>query len=133
MIVDTGPLVAGLVQRDSFHEWATIQIRQVAPPLLTCEAVITEACYLLREFPEGVQQLATFLEQGVIEVDFLLSEHRARVFTLMRSYRDVPMSFADACLVCMVENLPDAHVFTLDGDFKIYRQHGRKQIPLIAP
>jgi predicted nucleic acid-binding protein len=51
----------------------------------------------------------------------------------METYRNVPMSFADACLVCMVEDEPGAAVFTLDRDFTIYRQHRRRVIPLIAP
>jgi hypothetical protein len=43
------------------------------------------------------------------------------------------MSYADACLVCMVEARPRARVFTLDTDFRIYRQRNRRVIPLIAP
>jgi hypothetical protein len=43
------------------------------------------------------------------------------------------MSFADACLVRMSELFPDSAVFTIDGDFKIYRRHGRQPIPLIFP
>lgn len=51
----------------------------------------------------------------------------------METYKNVPMSFADACLVCMVEQSPDSEVFTLDRDFTIYRQQRRRLIPLIAP
>ena len=56
-----------------------------------------------------------------------------KVFGLMETYRNVPMSFADACLVCMVEQNPGASIFTLDRDFAIYRQQRRRMIPLIAP
>ncbi len=52
---------------------------------------------------------------------------------LMRRYADVPMSFADACLVRIVESTEHASVMTLDSDFHIYRQHGRRVIPLLAP
>jgi predicted nucleic acid-binding protein len=51
----------------------------------------------------------------------------------MERYHDLPMSFADACLVCMVENNPGSTVFTLDRDFSIYRQQRRRVIPLITP
>ena len=52
---------------------------------------------------------------------------------LMDTYSNVPMSYADACLVCMVEARPRSRVFTLDADFRIYRQRNRRVIPLIAP
>lgn len=51
----------------------------------------------------------------------------------MQRYESVPMSLADACLVRMSELAKDATVFTLDGDFRIYRRHGRQAIPLIFP
>jgi predicted nucleic acid-binding protein len=51
----------------------------------------------------------------------------------MEIYRNVPMSFADACLVCLVENHPGSTLFTLDRDFTIYRQFKRRLITLIAP
>jgi hypothetical protein len=43
------------------------------------------------------------------------------------------MSLADACLVRMSELLEDSAVLTFDGDFRIYRRHGRKSIPLLIP
>ena len=68
-----------------------------------------------------------------IEVLDAIRRFGDRVFSLMRAYRSVPMSLADACLVGLLESLPDGHIFTLDRDFTIYRQHGRRQIPLITP
>ena len=43
------------------------------------------------------------------------------------------MSLADATLVRLAELHDNAAVFTLDSDFRIYRKHGRRQIPLIIP
>ena len=43
------------------------------------------------------------------------------------------MSLTDACLVKLVEHTPNATLFTLDTDFSIYRQKGRRLIPLLAP
>ena len=51
----------------------------------------------------------------------------------MQRYGNVPMSFADACLVCMAEELPSSRVFTLDSDFQVYRRHARQMIPLLMP
>jgi uncharacterized protein len=55
------------------------------------------------------------------------------VAQLLRRYRSVPMSLADACLVRMAEIHGDAPVLTLDRDFRFYRKHRRQVIPLICP
>ena len=52
---------------------------------------------------------------------------------LMRTYRNVPMSLADACLVRMAELHRDVPVFTLDQDFRVYRKNRREVIPTIMP
>jgi len=46
---------------------------------------------------------------------------------------DQEMDFADACLVRMSELARDCQVWTLDGDFKVYRRNERLHIPLIFP
>ena len=43
VIVDTGPLVALLNKRDRAHAWVVQQLRDIAPPMITCEAVLAEA------------------------------------------------------------------------------------------
>ena len=52
---------------------------------------------------------------------------------VMARYRNVPMSLTDACLVRLVERTRNATLFTLDSDFGLYRQKGRRLIPLLAP
>ena len=48
VLLDTGPLVALLKKQDQFHNWVRVEWTKLAKPLLTCEAVITKACFLLR-------------------------------------------------------------------------------------
>ena len=61
-------------------------------------------------------------------------EHQlADLRALMRRYRDRPMSLADACLVRLAELHPGGTVFTLDGDFRVYRRHGNKVVPVLMP
>jgi uncharacterized protein len=48
VILDTGPLVALLNRRDRYHEWALEQVKSISSPMLTREAVIIEACFLLK-------------------------------------------------------------------------------------
>jgi predicted nucleic acid-binding protein len=51
----------------------------------------------------------------------------------MTKYADVPMSLADACLIRMTELDDSRAVMTLDGDFLVYRRHGRQVIPVMMP
>ena len=103
------------------------------PPLHTCDAVISEACFLLRKTTSGVDRLMEFLERGVTLLDFPLQEELPAVRKLLRRYRDVPMSLADACLVRMSEITEEPMVLTVDSDFTIYRRNGRQVIPVLMP
>ncbi len=47
VIVDTGVLVAILNKNDHYHQWAKQRFSEIEPPLLTCEAVISESLFLL--------------------------------------------------------------------------------------
>jgi predicted nucleic acid-binding protein len=66
-------------------------------------------------------------------VEFDIMVERAAVGRLLRKYADRPMSLADACLVRLAELNDGSSVLTIDGDFAVYRKHGRRVIPLIAP
>ena len=133
VIIDTGPLVAFLAEGAEHGKWVTEQLKRLRPPLLTCEAVLTEAAFLLKRGGAEADKLFVLLERGVVRLDFTLGNQEADVRELMRRYRDTPMSLADACLVRMAELHAGATVFTLDGDFRVYRKHGRQLIPVLMP
>ena len=135
VIVDTGPIVALLDADEAHHDWARDQFDALAPPLLTCEAVLSETAFLLQRVGADPSLPVTLVERGVLRVARLLesSDDTLAIGRLMRRYREVPMSFADACLVRLVERTDHASVMTLDSDFHIYRQARRRVIPLLAP
>ena len=133
LLVDTGPLVALLNARDQHHAWARATFDTVAPPLATCEAVLSEACFLVRKLPGGPAAVLALVERGVVEVPFRLADELPAVAKLMKRYASVPMSLADACLVRMAELDSKARIVTCDSDFAIYRKHGRQALALIAP
>lgn len=133
VMVDAGPLVAYLSKRDQDHAWVEQKFRQLRSPLRTCDAVFSEACFLLKDTPGGTRQLLALIERGVVTLDFDLRAEFAAVADLMRRYENVPMSLADACLVRMSELHGEAVVFTLDSGFRIYRRFRRQVIPLIRP
>jgi len=133
IIVDTGPLVALLNRREQHHEWVKAALRDVRPPLLTCEAVIAEASYLLRRLDVGARALMALLARQAVKISFRLDEEHEAVARLMTKYADVPMSLADACLVRMSENLTRARVMTFDADFRVFRRVGRQVVPVTMP
>src|SRR5262249_26862793 len=109
------------------------QWKCLRPPLLTCEPVLTEAAFLLKREGRDTDSLFTLLERGVVRVALTIQEQQTDLRALMRRYRNRPMSLADACLVRLSEIHPSSEVLTLDGDFRIYRRHGNKVIPLRMP
>ena len=137
VVVDTGPIVALLDADEARHEWARARFEDLRAPLLTCEAVLSEASFLLLRAGADPSLPVRLVRRGVLEVASLFDTDAEAdadaVARLMRRYADVPMSFADACLVRIVEKTRDASVMTLDSGFGIYRQARRRTIPLLAP
>lgn len=133
VIVDTGILVALIDRNDQYHLWVVEQLAQISPPLLTCEAVISEAWFLLTRVRNGRETLLSLLEQGQVKVKFDLDSGLLDVIALLKRYQSVPVSLADAELVRMAELYPRSSVFTLDSDFQIYRKDRNTPMPLIAP
>jgi predicted nucleic acid-binding protein len=133
VILDTGPLVALLNRRDTYHQWAKAQLAEIEPPLATCEAVLSEACFLLRTVHRGPRVVLDLLERGVVHVPFRLADEVDPVRHLLEKYASVPMALADACLVRMSEQDANSTVITLDQDFRIYRKAGRRAIRTIMP
>ena len=133
VLLDAGPLVAFLAAGIEHHGWACEQWKRLHPPLLTCEPVLTEAAFLLKREGREADPIFELLERGVLRVGLEVEDQLADLRALMRRYRDRPMSLADACLVRLAELHPGGTVFTLDGDFRIYRRHGNKVIPVLMP
>jgi len=133
VILDTGPLVAFLNRRDRFHNWALEHWDQIQPSMLTCEAVISEACFLLAGTDTGIDSVMQMIQRKIIAISFHLDEHIQPIKDLLSKYHSVPISLADACLIKMSELHPESRIFTLDSDFNLYRKHRRRIIPTIMP
>jgi predicted nucleic acid-binding protein len=131
-ICDTGPLVAYLNRNDPYHRWAVAAMKQVRPPMLTCEPVFTEAVYFLRDDGLEVEALFQMLQRNALQLKFELSAHWPRIRTLMARYRQ--MDLADASIVLMSELHARSQVLTIDRtDFSVYRRNDRQVIDFIAP
>jgi predicted nucleic acid-binding protein len=132
VLLDTGPFVAFLSQRDANHDWAVAQFATLDLPFATCEPVLTESCFIAARNGLSPARVLDIVARGVARVELQIDAELNAIRELMTRYANVPMSLADACLVRLAEvtGLP---ICTLDSDFLIYRAHGRDALDLIMP
>ena len=133
VIVDTGPLVALLNRRERHHVWTAKIMDTIEPPVFTCDAVLSEACFLLRDIAGGPDAVLELVARGILRSDFHTMAEVDAVRALMKKFASVPMSLADACLVRMTELDQRSVVLTLDSDFRIYRRNKRQTVPTLMP
>jgi predicted nucleic acid-binding protein len=125
--------VAFLIKEEIHHEWTKAQFRQLPAPFLTCEPVLTETFYLIRNVAQGPVRFFDLVNSGLLRTDFSVLGEGGALEKLVLKDADVPMSLTDACLVRLSELVPESAIFTLDADFGVYRKHGRRTIPTIMP
>ena len=131
-LLDTGPIVAYLYSRDAYHDWAVEAFSEAQPPVITCEAVLTEACFLIERNRWPAMRVLEYVLESEIRIGLQLEHEIEAIRGLMQRYANVPMSLADACLVRLAE-ITDLPICTLDHDFAIYRAGRRRSLTLITP
>jgi uncharacterized protein len=114
-ILDTGPLVGSLDRDDQWHAWAARVFVAIRQPALTCDAVISEACFLLRDVHDARQKIFALVERGILRVAPILPDESTAVRTLLARYGQ-RMDYADACLVRLSELHRKHTVVTTDAD-----------------
>ncbi len=132
-IVDAGPLVAYFDRDSEHHDWMREQASRLDHGWLTSEAALAEAAHLLRRARVAPDHLLDLVEQRLLLVPFRFDEEVGALRRLLRRYRNVPMSLADASLVRLAELYEDSQVLTLDGHFRVYRRFERRPIPVLMP
>jgi predicted nucleic acid-binding protein len=115
------------------HAWVVDRIAELEPPLVVCEAVLTETYHLLARYPKALDSCLDMLANGALSAPFAVQDNVREIRALVGRYRNVPMSLADACIVRMAELYDRAAVLTLDSDFLIYRKKGRLPLNVIHP
>jgi len=133
VLLDTSAIVALLDYSQQYHARCVEAARELEAPLVTCEAVIAETCYLLRGLPRAVEAVLENVARGVFQIPSPLARSAAEVAQIMRKYRDVPASLADACLIHAAGQIGAGEVLTLDRDFAIYRWGRNKPFRLLIP
>jgi predicted nucleic acid-binding protein len=132
ILVDTGPLVALLAERDQHRAACATTMEGLREPLGTVWPVIAEAMFLVGRWAEGPENLWELLGARKIQTLPLDDDDHPRMQELMRKYRDLPMDLADAALVRVAERDGIDTVFTIDRrDFQVYRLNGRRRLKII--
>ncbi len=127
ILVDSGPLIALFDASDKYHHDAVNFIKTNSYPLITTIASITETLHLL-DFNRNAQiDFLEWIDRGAVEIHNIEQSDFTRIKELTIKYRDLPMDFADSCLVFLAEKLNLNTIATIDRDFTIYRIQGRKK------
>jgi predicted nucleic acid-binding protein len=128
-IADTGFIVAFGDRNDIHHGWALEVANRITEPLLTCEAVLSEAAFHL----ESSSYVLKLVRDAMLKVAFDCDQNTAKLKEFADRYRDRRPDLADLCLIRMSELYPRHTVITADGDFRVYRRNKREVIPLLFP
>lgn len=120
-LLDTGILVALFDKDDIYHIKSVNFIKNNRSLLVTTLANVTEAMYLLSFSTQAQTNLLKWLSLGVSYLYPIASADLAKISDLTRTYADLPMDFADGCLVALAEKLKISQIATIDSDFQIYR------------
>ncbi len=121
VLLDTGVIVALLDRDERWHSAAVEAIQRSRAPLVTCEAVIAESCYLLRRLPGAPEAVIENVAGGTFQLPFVLAQAAREIKRIQRKYRDLQIDLADACLIQCAEELGTGDILTLDAEFEIYR------------
>ena len=121
VLLDTGPWVALIDRSEGRHTECLAWLRKYEGQIYSTEAVLTEVLYLLNFSTDAQQSGLDFVLSGAVIIVPSSLESLRSVGALMKKYKDVPMDFADATLVCLAQELSIRHVVTFDRkDFGIY-------------
>ena len=127
ILIDSGPLIALFDSSDKYHEKSVDFIKTNKYPLITTLASITETLHLL-DFNRNAQiDFIEWISRGAVEIHNIENNDFKRLKDLTEKYRDLPMDFADSCLVYIAEESNINTIATIDRDFTIYRIKGKIQ------
>ena len=116
IVVDTGPIVALLNDRDDHHQKCTRFLENHPGPLLVPTTVFTEVC-LLAERRRGTRAELAFLadvRSGLFTLLETASADLDRISELVETYADLPLGTVDASVIALTERLGLPAVATLD-------------------
>ncbi len=129
-IADTGFMVAFANRNDRYHDWAVDVASRIDVALLTCDAVLAETAFHLKD----ASLVLAMVRDGLVQPRFVVADHLPRLAELASRYSERDPDLADLCLIRLSELHPRLPVITTDvRDFRVYRRGRREMIPLLHP
>jgi predicted nucleic acid-binding protein len=126
-LIDSGPMYALFDSSDSYHKKTVAFIKSFKGKFVTSLACVTETTYLLDFDKQAQFSFLDWIGKGAVEIVSVGNEDVVRVIELFKKYSDLPMDFADGCLVAISEIRDIKDVATIDSDFEIYRRNGNQK------
>ncbi|MEE9344697.1 MAG: PIN domain-containing protein [Methylococcales bacterium] len=126
ILIDSGPLIALFDRNDKYHSASVEFIKNNTSVLVTTLASVTETLHLL-DFNRHAQiDFLDWINAGAVILEPITSNDLQSIKQLIIKYSDLPMDFADACLVFLAEKLNITTIATIDRDFDVYRLKGKR-------
>jgi len=131
-LVDAGPLVALLSERDAAHAACVAAAAELPLPMLTNWIVLAEAAWLLRRSVDGPLRLLRLIGGGVVSCLDLDSDAPTWMANCLQKYSDLNPQLADISLLYLAEREGISSIFTLDRrDFSVYRINQNQPLILL--
>ena len=121
VLLDTGVIVGLLDRSETLHNACVEIVQALTAPMITCEAVIAESCYLLRKMRGAAEAVIQNVEAGIFQIPFQITNNGNELRRILKKYQDREIDLADACLIQLADEYDTGDILTLDGDFRVYR------------
>jgi len=132
ILIDSGPLVAILNERDQYHNACRDEAKQLHGEFCTSWPVITEAAHLLKFRPTAVQTLLAWVRTTELQILPLAPQETDRIATILRDYSDQGFDFADATLMYLAERETMSTIFTIDRrHFSVFRTKTNQPLNIV--
>ena len=133
VLIDTGPLVAILSDRDQHHGRCVAIAKTLPDRLFTNAPVLTEAAHIISRYgglsPRTILDLVRRHQLIVLPLD---REDYLAIDSILDRYNDQGLSLADASLMHLAEREQIDEVFTVDyEDFAAFRTTSGKSLKIV--
>lgn len=98
-LIDSGPLIALFNRNDRYHSASVEFIKTNTNILVTTLMSVTEALHLLDFNRHAQLDFLDWVNQGALQLEPITCSDLKPISQLIKKYSDLPMDFADACLV----------------------------------
>ena len=132
ILIDSGPLVALLSERDQHHHICLAAAGGLYGTFHTSWAVVTEVAHLLKRDAGSVQKLLAWIRTTELLIQPLAVDDADGIARILDKYRDQRFDFADATLMYLAERDQMQTVFTIDQrHFALFRTKSHAQLELV--